>query len=108
MSPSRARGSPAPLHTVDDVNPASPHVCYSTIIPRILVEKVMQELYHQQYLRKGTQAHAPLHGRFVQKASMARKLVHVSCVDAHYPQYEGRRGYLIMGLVFRIAIQLLP
>ena len=34
---------------VDDMNPASRHTYYTTTIIWVLVEKVMQDLYHLQY-----------------------------------------------------------
>ena len=36
-------------HTVDDMNPASPITYHTTIVPAVLVNKITQDFYHQQW-----------------------------------------------------------
>ena len=38
-----------PDATVDASSPARPHTYYSSIIPRVLVYKVIRDFYHQTY-----------------------------------------------------------
>ena len=40
---------PKSFETVDAIHPSCPNIWYTTIVPRVLVYKVMQDFQHPQY-----------------------------------------------------------